>query len=51
VVRRRAIDTLQTELNSSHSIALQRAAAKLLPFNDPELREPSISGIARHLAR
>jgi zinc protease len=45
VVRRRAIDTLQTELNSSHSVALQRAAVKLLPFNDPELREPTIAGM------
>jgi zinc protease len=45
IVRRRAIDALQTELNSSHSIALQRAAQKLLPFNDPELRQPSVSGM------
>jgi zinc protease len=45
VVRRRAIDALQTELNSSHSIALQRAAQKLLPFNDPELRQPTVAGM------
>ena len=45
VVRRRAIDGLQTELNSSHSIALQRAAEKLLPFNDPELRQPTVAGM------
>jgi zinc protease len=45
VVRRRAIDQVQTELNSSHSVAVQRAAEKLLPFNDPELREPSIPGM------
>jgi zinc protease len=45
VVRRRAIDGLQTELNSSHSIALQRAAEKLLPFNDPELRQPTVAGV------
>jgi zinc protease len=45
IVRRRAIDALQTELNSSHSIALQRAAQKLLPFNDPELRQPSVAGM------
>jgi zinc protease len=45
VVRRRTIDSLQTELNSTHTLALQRAAAKLLPFNDPELREPSVAGV------
>jgi zinc protease len=45
VVRRRAIDQLQTELNSSHSVALIRSAEKLLPFNDPELREPSVAGM------
>ena len=44
-MRRRAIDGLQTELNSSHSIALQRAAEKLLPFNDPELRQPTVAGV------
>jgi zinc protease len=45
IVRRRAIDELQTELNSTHSIAVQRAAVKLLPFNDPELRQPTVSGM------
>ena len=45
IARRRAIDELQTEQNSSHSIALQRSAAKLLPFNDPELRQPTVAGI------
>jgi zinc protease len=45
IVRRRAVDQLQTELNSSHSVALQRAAEKLLPINDPELREASISSM------
>jgi zinc protease len=45
VVRRRAIDNLQTELNSTHSVALQRAAEKLLPFNDPELRQPTVAGM------
>jgi zinc protease len=45
VVRRRTIDSLQTELNSTHTIAVQQAAAKLLPFNDPELREPSVAGV------
>jgi zinc protease len=45
VARRRAIDELETELNSSHSIALQRSAAKLLPYGDPELREPTVAGV------
>jgi zinc protease len=45
VARRRVIDALQTELNSSHSIALQRSAEKLLPFNDPELRQPTVSDV------
>ena len=45
VARRRAIDELQTELNSSRSIALQRAAEKLLPFGDPELRQPTVAGV------
>jgi zinc protease len=45
VVRRRTIDSLQTELNSTHTLALQQAAAKLLPFNDPELRQPSVAGV------
>ena len=45
VVRRRAIDQLQTELNSAHTVALQRSAEKLLPCNDPELRQPTIAGV------
>ena len=45
VVKRRAIDELQTELNSSHSVAEQLAAQKLLPFNDPELRAPKVAGM------
>jgi len=44
VVRRRAIDTLQTELNSSHSIALQRRG-EVAAVQRSELREPSISGM------
>ena len=41
----------QTELNSTHSIAVQQAAQKLLPFNDPELRQPDDGRNARPLAR
>jgi zinc protease len=45
IARRRAIDELQTELNGSHSLALQQAAAYLLPFGDPELRRPTVAGM------
>jgi zinc protease len=45
VARRRAIDQLETELNSSHAIASQQAAEKLLPFGDPELRRPTVAGV------
>jgi zinc protease len=45
VVRRRAIDQLETELNSTHSVAVLQAAQKLLPFNDPELRVPTVAGM------
>ncbi|HEV8022719.1 MAG TPA: pitrilysin family protein [Candidatus Lustribacter sp.] len=45
VVKRRGIDELSTELNSTHTIAVQEAAQKLLPFNDPELRQPTIAGM------
>jgi zinc protease len=45
VVRRRAIDQLETELNSTHNVAVLQAAQKLLPFNDPELRAPTVAGM------
>jgi zinc protease len=45
IARRRAIDELQTELDGSHTAALQQAAQKLLPFDDPELRMPTIAGM------
>jgi zinc protease len=45
VARRRAIDELQTELNSAHSVAVQQAARKLLPFGDPELRMPTVASM------
>jgi zinc protease len=45
IARRRAIDERQTELNSSHTLALQQSAEKLLPFNDPELRAPTVAGM------
>jgi zinc protease len=45
VVKRRAVDQLQTDLNSTHSVAVQQAALKLLPFNDPELRQPTVAGV------
>jgi zinc protease len=43
--RQRAAEELQTQLNGSNSIATRRAAAILLPPGDPELREPTVSGI------
>jgi zinc protease len=45
IARRRAIDELQTELNGSHTLALQQAAQRLLPFEDPELRQPTVAGM------
>jgi len=45
IVKRRAIDQFQTDINSSHTVAVLQAAQKLLPFNDPELREPTIAGM------
>jgi zinc protease len=45
VARRRAIDELQTERNSAHSVAVQQAAQKLLPFGDPELRVPTVASM------
>ncbi len=45
IARRRAIDELQTELNGTHAIATDRAAALLLPFEDPELRRPTVAGM------
>jgi zinc protease len=45
IVKRRAVDQLQTDLNSTHSVAVQQAALKLLPFNDPELRRPTVAGV------
>jgi zinc protease len=45
VAKRRAIDELQTSLNSSHSVAVRRAAEKLLPAGDPELRQPTVAGM------
>lgn len=45
IVKRRAIDELETELNSTHSLAVQEAAQKLLPFNDPDLRQPTVAGM------
>jgi zinc protease len=41
--QRRSMQELQTALDGSHTIAMQRAAAKLLPQGDPELREPTLA--------
>ena len=45
VARRRAVGELATSLTSSATIATQRAAAKLLPAGDPELRQPTVAGM------
>jgi zinc protease len=45
IARRRAIDELQTELNGTHVIATDGAARLLLPFEDPELRRPTVAGM------
>jgi zinc protease len=46
LARRQALEELATTLNSTHSSATRQAATKLLPPGDPELREPSLDGIA-----
>jgi zinc protease len=43
--QRRALGELATDLNGSHTQALDRAAHKLLPAGDPELREPTLAGM------
>ena len=45
LAKRRAIDELQTALTSSSTVANRRAAQFLLPFGDPELREPSVGAM------
>ncbi len=45
ISQRRAIEELETSLNGSNTIAMRRADRKLLPEGDPELREPSPSGL------
>jgi zinc protease len=40
--QRRAAQELATALNGSHTVAMQRAAHKLLPEGDPGLRQPTI---------
>jgi len=43
--QRREIQELATELNGSHTQAMDRAARRLLPPGDPELREPTVEGM------
>jgi len=45
LARRRATGQLATALAGSASLAQRRAAAKLLPPGDPELREPTVAGM------
>ncbi len=43
LARRRAIDGLQTALNSTGTVVARRTAALMLPPGDPELREPTVA--------
>ena len=43
LARRRAIDGLQTALNSTGTVIARRTAALMLPAGDPELREPTVA--------
>jgi zinc protease len=43
LARRRAIDSLQTALNSTGTVVARRTAALMLPPGDPELREPTVA--------
>jgi zinc protease len=43
--QRRSEEELATALNGSHTLALRRAASKLLPPGDPQLRDPTLSGM------
>ncbi len=45
VTRRRVGDELATALNSAGRIAQRQMASKLLPANDPALREPTLAGV------
>ena len=45
VARRRATAELATSLTGSSTIAFRRAALKLLPAGDPELREATVAGM------
>jgi zinc protease len=45
LARRRAADQLATALGGSATLAERRAAVKLLPPGDPELREPTVAGM------
>ena len=45
LARRRAIDQLETALNSSNTVSGRRAEHALLPPSDPELREPTVRAL------
>jgi len=44
--RRRTVEQLGTSLNSTGTVAQRRAAAKLLPPDDPTLRQPTAASLA-----
>jgi zinc protease len=45
LARRRVANELATTLTGSSSLAMRRASRELLPPGDPDLREPSVTGI------
>ncbi|GAC1493735.1 MAG: pitrilysin family protein [Vulcanimicrobiaceae bacterium] len=47
LARRRALESLQTQLSGTQSVAARRTAAKLYPAGDPALREPTVASIER----
>lgn len=45
MARRRAVEGLETSLNTASTVANRRAAAFLLPPGDPETRQPDVSSM------
>ncbi len=45
LAKRRAVQQLDTSLNSTGSVAQRRLAAKLVPTGDPTLRQPTLDGL------
>jgi len=45
IARRRALESLQTQLSGTQSAASRQAAAKLYPAGDPALRQPTLASL------